>query len=205
MFATLAKGFVVTLGLIMPLGAQNSYVLSQSIKKNHHLTAASVCILCDFLLMSLGVFGGGALIASNELAYQVITWAGVIFLSIYGAIFFRDALQAQTINTANSVSASSRKAVILTTLAVTLLNPHVYLDTVVIVGSISGQYQGDEKYLFWLGTVLAAFAWFCSLSLGAAKLSPWLAQANVQRAIHLVIAVVMWVIAYSLIKPLLFS
>ncbi len=205
MFTTLAKGFVITLGLIMPLGAQNSYVLSQSIKKNHHLTAATVCIVCDFLLMSLGVFGGGALIASNDLAYQVITWAGVIFLSVYGAMFFRDAINAQAVEAAKSAAPSKRKVVIFTTLAVTLLNPHVYLDTVVIIGSISGQYQGDDKYIFWLGTILASLAWFYALSLGAAKLSPWLAQAHVQRAINLIIAVIMWVIAYSLIKPLLFS
>ncbi|REL26279.1 amino acid transporter [Thalassotalea euphylliae] len=205
MLATLTKGFVISLGLIMPLGAQNSYVLSQSIKKNHHLTAATVCFICDFLLMSLGVFGGGALIASNDLAYVIITWGGVAFLTFYGILFFRDAINGQAGETAKQASPSRRKVVIFTALAVTLLNPHVYLDTVVIIGSISGQYQGDDKYVFWAGTILASLTWFYVLSLGAAKLSPWLAQANVQRGINFTIAIVMWVIAYSLLKPLIVS
>ena len=202
MIATVTKGFILGAGMIIPLGVQNSYVLSQSIKKNFHLTAATICILCDILLMSLGVFGGGALIAGNEIAYLLITWAGVAFLTVYGGLFFRDFLQAKMTSSDEKVGLSKRKVVIFTTLAVTLLNPHVYLDTVVIIGSVSGQYNQQDKWLFLIGTVLASLTWFYSLSLGAAKLSPWLNQPHVKRGINLMVALIMWFIAFTLVLQL---
>ena len=153
--------------------------------------------------MGLGVFGGGALISANDILYYAITGAGVVFLSVYGAMFFKSFLSANAEQMKKEGGIRSRKAVIFTTLAVTLLNPHVYLDTVVIIGSISGEYQGDEKYAFWLGTALASLLWFYSLSLLAAKMSPWLSTPKVQRGINLAVALIMWLIALSLITSLL--
>ncbi len=202
MILTIAKGFIIGAGMIIPIGAQNSYILSRAINKNHHLIAATICILCDFALMSLGVFGGGALVASNEFLYQLITWAGVVFLTIYGGMFFRDFWQAQLGSVTEKRQLSTRKVVIFTTLAVTLLNPHVYLDTVVIIGSISGQFQEQEKWLFLFGTMLASLSWFYALSLAAARMSPWLSQDKVQRGINLMVALIMWLIAISLVISL---
>lgn len=197
-FLPLFKGFIIGAGMIIPIGAQNAYVLNQGIKQNYHFIAASICILCDLLLMSLGVFGGGALIKSNTLVYTVLTWAGIIFLTTYGALFFKSFL----INTKEVVGEiqqpKSRKAVILTTFAVTLLNPHVYLDTIVIIGSISSQFVEQDKLTFLIGIILASFAWFYSLVFAAAKLAPWLAQQHIQRLINLVVALIMWGIALSL-------
>ena len=196
------KGFVIGAGLIIPIGAQNSYVLSQSIKRNHHIIAATICILCDFLLMSLGVFGGGALLNSNDTLAQVITWAGVVFLTVYGFIFFRSFYLAHKDTMLKEITPKTRKIVILTTLAVTLLNPHVYLDTVVILGSISSQYPVEEKYAFLIGIMLASLVWFYCLSFAAARMSPWLSQRKVQRVINLSVALIMWVIAWSLFNSL---
>ncbi|MFD2166197.1 LysE/ArgO family amino acid transporter [Thalassotalea euphylliae] len=196
---TVAKGFIIGAGMIIPIGAQNSYVLSQAIKKNFHFTAATICILCDFLLMSLGVFGGGALVNSNEYLYYGITWGGILFLSVYGALFFRDFIRSATGKMTDLAKPSTRRLVIFTTLAVTLLNPHVYLDTVVIIGSISSQYSDDQKLLFLLGTALASLTWFYALSSAAAKMSPWLSKPNVQRGINLFVALIMWSIAISLL------
>ena len=200
---TIAKGFIIGAGMIIPIGVQNSYVLSQAIKKNYHFTAATICILCDVILMSLGVFGGGALVTSNEVLYQLITWGGILFLSVYGAMFFKAFYVANSDGLSIESKRSTRKAVIFTTLAVTLLNPHVYLDTVVIIGSISGQYQVTEKWLFLIGTLLASLVWFYSLSLASAKMSPWLSQPKVQRGINLIVALIMWSIALSLLNTLL--
>ena len=86
------KGFAIGAGMIIPLGAQNSYLLNQGIKKNFHITAATICILCDLILMTIGVFGGGALVNSNELLLTIITWGGIIFLTFYGALFFKSFL-----------------------------------------------------------------------------------------------------------------
>lgn len=194
----LFKGFVIGAGLIIPIGAQNSYILNQAIKKNHHLMAASICILCDFLLMSLGVFGGGALINSNSSLAAFITWAGIIFLSVYGSIFFWNFLRMKQNSEVNKGIPSSRKVVVFATLAVTLLNPHAYIDTVVIIGSISGDYHQTDKITFLGGTLLASIVWFYTLSLAAAKMSPWLSTRKVQRSINLIVALLMWTIAWLL-------
>jgi len=198
----LFKGFVIGAGMIIPIGAQNSYILSQGIKRNFHFTAAMICILCDLILMSVGVFGGGALINSSELLFNLITWGGIIFLAIYGAIFFKNFLFSHRDSLEKVTSLSSRKAVIMTTLAVTLLNPHVYLDTVMIIGSISSQFADHDKWAFLIGTLLASLVWFYSLSLAAAKFSPWLSKSHVQRGINLVVAIIMWGIALSLLNSL---
>lgn len=199
---SILQGFVIGAGLIIPIGAQNSYVLSQSIKRNHHLVAATICILCDFLLMALGVYGGEALINSHSMLAQVITCGGIVFLTVYGAIFFKNFYVANKDEMTKEVKPSTRKAVVFTTLAVTLLNPHVYLDTVVIIGSISGQFDADEKAMFLVGIMLASLVWFYSLSFAAAKMSPLLAKDKVQRGINLVVALIMWVIAISLFNSL---
>lgn len=196
------KGFVLGLGLIIPIGAQNSYVLSQSIKRNHHLVAATICVFSDFLLMAIGVYGGGALLESNSTLALIITWAGIVFLSVYGIVFFKSFYQGGKGDTLKNMKPSTRKAVIFTTLAVTFLNPHAYLDTVVIIGSISGQFDDAQKSTFLVGIMLASLFWFYTLSLGAAKMSPWLAQEKVQRVINLLVAILMWSIAWSLFSSL---
>lgn len=194
----LINGFVIGAGMIIPIGAQNAYVLNQGIKQNFHFIAATICIICDLLLMTLGVFGSGAIINSNTEIYRLITWAGIIFLTVYGSIFFKNFLlnnqqQSHKLKQLNSV-----KAVIFTTLAVTLLNPHVYLDTVVIIGSISSQFAEEQKLAFLLGTALASFTWFYSLAYAAQKLSPWLSKDKVQQGINFTVAMIMWGIAISL-------
>ena len=196
---TIGKGFVIGAGMIIPIGAQNAFILNQGIKKNFHFIAATICIICDLVLMSIGIFGGSAIINSNALLYQLITWAGIIFLTGYGALFFKSFIQggADTITKKNSTK--SLTAVIAATLAVTLLNPHVYLDTVVIIGSISSQFANTEKVTFLLGTALASVVWFYSLAFISSKMSVWLSKDKVQRTINLSVALIMWAIATSLL------
>ncbi len=197
-FIPLFKGFIIGAGMIIPIGAQNAYVLNQGIKQNYHFIAATICIICDLLLMSLGVFGGGALINSSTMLYTLLTWAGIIFLTGYGAIFFKSFILNLAETAGEIKQLNSRKAVIFTTLAVTLLNPHVYLDTLVIIGSIGSQFAEHEKLTFLVGIVLASFTWFYALAFAAAKLAPWLSQQHIQRIINLIVALIMWGIALSL-------
>ena len=117
MFVTLAKGFVIGAGLIMPIGAQNAYVLNQGIKRNHHILAASICIICDFILMSLGVFGGGALLGAHPVIAKAITILGVAFLLFYGAMFFKSFYFSSNDQMAKEMSPATRKTVIFTTLS----------------------------------------------------------------------------------------
>ncbi|MGF1754172.1 LysE/ArgO family amino acid transporter [Vibrio makurazakiensis] len=192
----LLQGFGLGATMIIPIGAQNAYVLNQGIKRNHHLTTATICSLLDTLFISLGIFGGGAILSQNELLLTSVTLGGIAFLSIYGLLSLKSAFKPESHGeTKGEVLARGKRTVVLGALAVTVLNPHLYLDTVVILGSIGGQFEGNDRVAFAMGTVLASFVWFYSLSLGAAKLGPTLSKPNVKKGIDIAIATMMFVIA----------
>jgi len=204
MFSPLLQGLFLGASMIIPLGAQNSHVLNHGIKRNHHFLAASICMLCDVALIALGVFGGATLIATSPTLVTVISWGGIIFLLVYASLSFRQAWLNNYGKEQKSVLATNKKPwlVVVATLAVTLLNPHVYLDTVMILGSVGGQFQGNEKIAFAVGTMLASILWFYSLAGAAAKMSPWLNQAKVKRVIDIVVGLIMCAIAGSLFNKL---
>ena len=192
------QGLVLGASMIIPIGAQNSHILGQGIKRNHHILAATICMVCDVLLIGLGVFGGGQLIASSDWLLLVITWGGISFLLIYGAMSFKTAWQNKYQGFGSQKGIKTKAAVVGTTFAVTLLNPHVYLDTVMILGSVGGQFAANEKIAFAVGTMLASILWFYSLATGASKMAPWLAQPKVQRIIDMLVGSIMLLVAYSL-------
>jgi len=202
MVSALFQGLVLGAGMIIPIGAQNSYVLSQGIKRHHHFLAATICMVCDVSLIGLGIFGGGKLIASNEWLMLLISWGGILFLLAYGGMAFKNAFINQYQLPGQVKALGSRNAVIGTTLAVTLLNPHVYLDTVMILGSVGGTFDGNEKLAFAIGTMLASILWFYSLAGSASKLAPWLGQPKVQRGIDIVVGLIMYAVAYSVFNAI---
>jgi L-lysine exporter family protein LysE/ArgO len=159
--------------------------------------------MLDILFICLGVFGGGALLAQNETLLTGVTIGGIAFLSYYGYLSLKSALNSSTEQLKTSTGRTGRRAVILGALAVTVLNPHVYLDTVVVLGSIGGQFSGMERISFALGTMAASVTWFYGLAAGAAKAAPLLSKPKVQKGIDLFVAVVMFVIAASLAKELI--
>lgn len=194
----LFQGMALGASIIIPIGAQNSLILKQGIKRNYHLLAATICMICDVILIGLGIFGGGQLIASSDTVLLLVTWSGIIFLLGYGSLSFKTAWQNRYPLTSHDQASQTKKSVVTTTLAATLLNPHVYLDTVMILGSVGGQFSGNEKLAFAIGTMLACALWFYSLAAGAAKMSVWLARPKVLRFIDLSVGCIMWLIAYSL-------
>ena len=194
------QGFILSLSMIIPIGSQNSMLLSQGINKNHHLMTAGLFMLYDALLISLGVLGGSLILASNDVFFTMLTWGGIIFLLGYGAMSFKSAISGIKSDTNhNGVSKRSVKVVVLTTLIVTFLNPHAYIDTVMVIGSVGGQYNGNAKIYFLIGAILASIVWFSTLALGAAKLSVQLSKPKVKSVIDFAIGVVMWFIAWSLL------
>ncbi|MDN3700971.1 LysE/ArgO family amino acid transporter [Vibrio artabrorum] len=202
-FWVLLQGFGLGASMIIPIGAQNAYVLNQGIKRNHHLTTATICSLLDTLFISLGIFGGGAILSKNEVLLTSVTLGGIAFLTMYGLLSLRSAFRGHTGDESKrEIVARGKRTVILGALAVTVLNPHLYLDTVVILGSIGGQFEGNDRLAFAVGTILASFVWFYSLSLGAAKLGPTLSQPNVKKSIDIVVAIMMFVIAFLLTQEL---
>lgn len=166
MFTPFLQGFATGGSLIVAIGAQNAFVLSQGVKKNHHLLIAGICIICDAIFISAGVMGLGTSIARSQWLSQLATWGGAGFLFLYGLRSLRSALKGGALNTEDTVKLSVITA-ITTTLAVTLLNPHFYLDTVVLLGSVSSKLYGQGRIAFCAGAVFASMVWFVSLSLGA--------------------------------------
>ncbi|WP_435247794.1 LysE/ArgO family amino acid transporter [Vibrio sp. nBUS_14] len=203
-FWVLLQGFGLGASMIIPIGAQNAYVLNQGIKRNHHLTTATICSLLDALFISLGIFGGGAILSKNELLLTSVTLGGIAFLIVYGLLSLRSAFKAPSSEESKGeILARGKRTVILGALAVTVLNPHLYLDTVVILGSIGGQFEGNDRIAFAMGTILASFVWFYSLSLGAAKLGPTLSKPNVKKGIDIAVATMMFAIAAVLTNGLI--
>lgn len=199
------KGFILALSMIMPIGSQNSMLLTQGINKDHHLMTAGLFIAYDAILISLGVLGGGIILASNDVLFSLLTWGGILFLLAYGAMSFKAAFIDIQKKSDKIVTKKSFKIIIITSLIVTFLNPHAYIDTVMVIGSVGGQYTGDAKIYFLIGAISGSIVWFSTLALGAAKLSVQLSKPRVKCGIDAVIGLVMWFIAWSLFTTWLTS
>ncbi|WP_071845435.1 arginine exporter ArgO [Pragia fontium] len=205
MLLTYFQGVMLGMAMILPIGPQNALVLSQGMRRQFPVMVASLCAISDAVLIYFGVFGGGALLSQSPILLQVVTWGGVLFLAWYGWGAFREAFKTgENVFSLDAQTSNTRYRIMLTVLAVTWLNPHVYLDTVVVLGSLGEQF-GDLRLWFVIGCVTASIVWFFSLALLSAWLAPWLQKSNAQRAINLVVGIVMWVIAFQLARHALSS
>lgn len=192
------QGLTLGAALILPLGPQNAFVMNQGIRRQYHLMIASLCAISDVVLICGGIFGGSALLMQSPWLLAIVTWGGVAFLLWYGWGALRTAMSSSVELASAEVMKQGRWKIIATVLAVTWLNPHVYLDTFVVLGSLGGQLADEPKRWFALGTVSASILWFYGLALLAAWLAPRLRTAKAQRIINGVVGVVMWVIAVQL-------
>ncbi|TFH67512.1 amino acid transporter [Gammaproteobacteria bacterium LSUCC0057] len=188
------KGLVTTAGLIIAIGAQNAFLLGQALRRQYHWPIALLCCFFDIALISLGVAGMGLLITRSPLMLQIVSWGGIVFLSGYGALALRAAFDPGVLRAAES-GPQTLKAALLTTVAVTLLNPHAWLDTVVLLGGIGGRYALDERMIFVAGCVTASIVWFCGLAAGAKWLAPLFKKPLAWRVLDVLIAAMMWTIA----------
>ncbi|MFM5334193.1 L-lysine exporter [Aeromonas veronii] len=198
MLATTLQGFTIGLAMIIPIGAQNAFVLSRGIHRNHHLLTATLCSLCDLTLIAIGVFGGANVLAASPLGMALLTWGGVLFLGWFGGRSLLSAWRGKGEGLAESAQQMGAKSVLAMTLGVTLLNPHVYLDTLMLLGSLGGQVSESLRPAFAAGAMLASLVWFYSLALGAAALAPWLARGRVQQGIDLLVGIIMLSLAVQL-------
>ena len=192
------KGFATSAALIIAIGAQNAFVLRQGIKCEHVLAVVLVCAVSDALLITLGVAGLGALVQRQPTLLAVARFGGAAFLILYGALAARRAFGSETL--AASIGAPmSLRAAITTCLAFTYLNPHCWLDTVVLLGSISSQQPEGSRAAFGIGATLASFAWFFALGFGARGLRGLFERPIAWKVLDAAIALVMWGIAASLL------
>lgn len=201
MLTSLLAGLGLGLSLIVAIGAQNAFVLRQGLRREHVLVVVAICALSDAVLIALGVAGLGALIEQAEWLLVLVRIAGAAFLTWYGVRSALRAVRPGTLDADPAGSPISLKAAVLTVLALTWLNPHVYLDTVVLLGSI-GATHGDDRWWFALGAAIGSVLWFSLLGFGSRLLRPLFARPASWRVLDALIAVVMVAIAVSLIVGL---
>ncbi len=203
MLSIYLQGFVVTAGLIIAIGAQNAFVLSNAVRGNRPLMIAALCAGGDLLLIGLGLAGVGTLVASHPELMRYAALGGALFLAVYGAFALRSALSGSTGLQTEKTVPLTRGAIILSTLAVTFLNPHAYLDTVVLIGSIGGQFPLEQRLVFGAGAVTASITWFFTLGFGGPLLAPLFKQRSAWRMLDGLVCLMMWGIALTLVKPYL--
>ncbi|EGE46534.1 LysE/ArgO family amino acid transporter [Streptomyces griseus] len=186
---TAAAGFGTGLSLIVAIGAQNALVLRQGVRRDGVLAVVGICALSDAVLIALGVAGVGALVVAWPSALTVVGLLGAVFLIGYGLLAARRVLRPSALRAADA-PAASRRGVVLTCLAMTWLNPHVYLDTVFLLGSVAAD-RGPLRWTFGLGAILASVCWFAALGFGARLLSGVLARPSAWRVLDGLVAVTM--------------
>lgn len=199
---TFLYGLMICFSLIMAIGAQNIFVLKQGLLKQHIGATVLICWLCDIVLMGAGVFGIGLLLAQNQVASGALALAGGIFLLVYG---LRCAISAYKGGMSLSVQTSSSQTVpmwktLTSLLAITLLNPHVYIDTVVLIGGAAAHYPLAQKWWFFAGVITASAIWFCALGFGARLLRPFFARERTWRILDSLVALMMWYLALGLLQ-----
>jgi L-lysine exporter family protein LysE/ArgO len=193
---TVLAGLLTGLSLIVAIGAQNAFVLRQGLLRKHVLVVVLICAASDAALIVLGVVGLGSLITALPWLLEVIRWVGVAFLVWYGSTSLRRFMKNESLKAAEAGSGNLKQTV-LTALALTYLNPHVYLDTVIFIGSIANQFQ-EDKWMFVIGAVIASFTWFFSLGFGAKKASVLVSKPMFWKILDIFIAAVMFSLAITL-------
>jgi L-lysine exporter family protein LysE/ArgO len=203
--ASAASGFFLGLSLIIAIGAQNAFVLRQGLRREHVLAVVAICALSDLVLIALGIAGAGIVFDRLPWLVEVVRWAGAAFLVTYGALAARRAIRPspQALVTDQRAKGATLLTAVATCLALTWLNPHVYLDTLVLLGSV-GSTHGDARWAFAAGAGVASIVWFTALGFGARMLAPLFARPLAWRILDGIIALVMFGIALSLILPVLF-
>ena len=195
---SLLAGFALGLSLIMAIGAQNAFVLRQGLRRQHVFWICLTCAGSDALLITAGVFGFGSLAVTLPWFEQAMRWGGAAFLVWYGARALRAAWQGgEALETSEESAGAALLPVLATVLALTWLNPHVYLDTVVLLGSISAQYP--EPLVFAAGAAIASFSFFFSLGYGASLLAPVFARPRAWQVLDAIVGLTMWAIAAKLL------
>lgn len=199
------NGFLITASLIMAIGAQNAFVLKQGLLRQHIKLIILLCWLCDFVLISIGVFGISALLSEHSYFSAGLSFVGAVFLCVYGGMSAKRAYQGGhylTVDTQNTTPPSAAK-ITFTTLAFTLLNPHVYIDAVILIGGSAAHLDISGKIFFLLGSLMASGFWFISLGLGARLLLPLFRREQVWQILDALIAIIMFYLAYTLFRQAL--
>ena len=197
MFEAALHGYLVSLSLILAIGAQNAFVLRQGLRREHVGVVVLACAISDAILIALGVTGFGVVSTAVPWLAEAMRWGGVIFLLVYGALRFKAALAGGEALRPGEGAVASVSKVLTTVLVLTWANPHVYLDTVVLLGSISAQYPG-HRVAFGAAAAAGSFSFFTALGYGARLLAPVFSNPKAWVVLEIVVGATMWAIAAGL-------
>jgi len=199
-FPVVVQGLALSFGLIVAIGAQNAFVLRQGLRREHVGSVVLFCALADAVLIAAGVMGMAQALGERPDLARALALAGAAFLAYYGFAALQRARQAHRLQAADSGAGLSRAAAVAQAAAFTLLNPHVYLDTVLLVGSIGAQQPAPLRGWFVVGASTASLLWFGLLGFGARWLAPWFARPRAWQVLDGLIALTMWVLAGLLVR-----
>jgi L-lysine exporter family protein LysE/ArgO len=195
MFAFL-PGFLAGLSLIVAIGAQNAFVIRQGLSRQHVFVVVAICAIADAALIALGIAGLGAIIQGLPWLLEGVRWFGVAYLTWFGIRSVRSAFKNDVMDVSGAQTTSLKK-VVAAVLGFTLLNPHVYLDTVILLGSISNQFA-EDRWVFGFGAMTASIVWFSAIGFGARAASRFMSKPIFWRVLDSMIAAVMFTIAFYL-------
>ncbi|RBO88291.1 LysE/ArgO family amino acid transporter [Nocardia puris] len=193
------SGLGFGLSLIVAIGAQNAFVLRQGVRGQHVAAVVAVCVVSDVLLIAAGIGGFGALVQAAPALITVLRYAGAAFLLGYAVLAARRALTSSALVVDSAGASVALGATVATCLALTWLNPHVYLDTVVLLGSFANGYAAADRWFLGAGAMVASALWFTALGFGARRLGPLFTRPVAWRVLDSVIAVVMVTLAIGLV------
>ena len=202
------EGIALGASLIIAIGPQNAFVIQQGILRQHVFLAAFVCTLVDVVLIIVGAAGFGTLIAIIPSLKTYFLWGGILFLIGYGTLslissFKHPREEGSLGKNESGYSTKNRKSIIITAAGFSLLNPHVYLDTVILLGGLAAQYEIPERNYFAFGAIMASVVWFYGIGYGATLVAPWFESSRGKRILDLVIAMIMFVLAFVLMLNVL--
>ncbi|MFL2971390.1 MAG: LysE/ArgO family amino acid transporter [Candidatus Thalassarchaeaceae archaeon] len=200
MLGSALEGFALSIGLILALGPQNVFVMRQGLMRSHVFAVCLACSVFDAVLITAGVLGMGSILSRIEGAEFIIAVGASIFLVSYGLLRIKSAMNPLGMTTEGE-GENELAPTIAAAAAFTFLNPHVYVDTLLLIGGTSSRYAGDERLAFGIGAATASFVFFFSLGYGARSLSEALNKPEVWRYIDLSIAAVMFIIAAGILQP----
>lgn len=198
--AVALQGLALSLGLIVAIGAQNAFVLRQGLRREHVASVVLLCAVADALLITAGVMGMARALGESPMLANALALAGAVFLAVYGFQALRRARHPQELRTASGGTGLSRGAALAQAAAFTLLNPHVYLDTVLLVGSIGAQQPAALRGWFVAGASTASLCWFGLLGFGARWLAPWFARPKAWQVLDALIGLTMFVLSGLLVR-----
>ena len=196
------QGLALSLGLIVAIGAQNAFVLRQGLRREHVASVVFFCAITDALLIAAGVLGMAQALGDRPMVAHALALAGVVFLAVYGWNSLRRALQQNGLLANEEGDGLTWAAAMTQAAAFTLLNPHVYLDTVLLVGSIGAQQPADLQVWFVAGASSASLLWFCALGFGARWLAPLFAKPRAWQVLDILIGLTMWALSGMLVLRL---